>query len=257
MSIYPSFKYQLLTQKMAVIIYYAVLLGLILLFGGAVLISYGNGDGENSASSTITTGLSGITAVMVFVLGLNSFKENFGMALQNGVSRKSLFLARLCASGALCLVLSVCDELFTLLCGLVGKLPWMRCESCSLYQLAYGGTGNAFLDVLCSVAFSFFLLLAVSALGYFITALFYRLPVWGKVAVGVSFGAVFSILEPVLKMLRDFFHLEALWAALESAAEWFWQIAFSAAPNCMVFCFAVFCLFNVFAWLLIRRAALK
>ncbi len=259
MNIFPSFKYQLFTQKMMVIVYYMVYLGMTLLFGAVNLISFAMSQENSSVYMGIGTmnGLSAVTAIMAFVSGCTSFKESFGMSLQNGVSRKSLFLGRLCAAGALCLVLAVCDEVFTLFFALFGKLPFVRVESTSLFQLIYGGTGNGLTTALCAVAFTFFLLLAVSAAGYFCTVLFYRLSTPGKVAVGVGAGFVFTFGVPILKMLRDRFHLEALWDGLCRAWVWFFETALGNFPNVLVTCFAVFCAFSLFAWLLMRRAPLK
>lgn len=260
MNIYPSFKYQLFTQKMMIIIYYTVFLGMTLLFGGINLISFMVSQTDSSVYIGIGTmnGLSAVTAVMAFVAGCCSFKENFGMAVQNGTSRKSLFLGRLCAAGALCLVLAVCDELFTLLFALIGKLPFLRVEAISMLELMYGTIGGSrFLTVLCAVPFTFFLLLAASAAGYFCTVLFYRLSIPGKVAVGVGAGFVFVFGVPVLKMIRDRFHLEALWEAMCRFMEWFLSMAFGGPANWMISGFAIFCIFSLFAWLLMRKASLK
>lgn len=255
MNIYPSFKYQLWTQKMTVIVYYAAYIGVTLLFGGASLISYG--DSAGSFSVTTMNGLSAVTAVVAFMKGCCSFKGNFGMALQNGVSRRSLFSGRICATGVFCLVLAVCDEAFTLLFALFGKLPVIRAESLSLLETIYDPQWNRAALILGSVAFSFCLLLAASALGYFCSTLFYRLPAPGKVAVIVGAEFVFICGVPILKTIRDRFHLEALWEALCRGLVWSSNLAFGAAPNCMVFCLVVFVAFSAFAWLLMRRVPLK
>lgn len=260
MNIYPSFKYQLFTQKMTVIVYYTVFVGMTLLCSVVNLVSFLTSPGDSSAHIGVGTmnGLSLVTAVMAFVVGCTSFKENFDMAVQNGVSRRSLFFGRLCATGALCLVLAVCDELCTLLFGLIGKLPFFKVEATSMLELIYGSVGgNGFLTALISVAFTFFLLLAASAAGYFCTVLFYRLSTVGKVAVAVGAGFVFIFGVPVLKMLRDRFHLEALWEALCRFWEWFFSLAWGGAANSMVTCFVIFAAFSLFAWLLMRRAAVK
>lgn len=255
MNVFPSFKYQLLREKMTIIVYYIVQMGLTLFFGGALTIGYW--DSAGNVSATTMNGLSGVTAIMAFVVGCCSFKENLGMALQNGVSRRSLFLGRMCTTGAFCLILAVCDEVLTLLFSLLGKLPMVRVEAVSLLETVYAPQWNGALLVLGAVAFSFCLLMAASALGYFCTTLLYRLPASGKVAVSVGAGFVFIFGVPVLKMLRDRFHLEALWEALCRGLEWFADLAFGAVPNCMVFHLAVFAAFSAFSWLLMRRVSLK
>lgn len=259
MNIYPSFKYQFLSQKTTVVTYYGVLLGMIVLFGSINLISFGIHAGDSSVSVGIgaINGLSSITAVMAFAVGWAAFRENFSMALQNGVSRKSLFLGRLCATGAFCFVLAVCDELVTLLFGILGKILVVRTESVSLFQLFYGGAQNWLLDALWAVAFSFFLLLAASALGYLTVTLLYRLPLWARVAAISGTIIAVNLAIPLLKMMRDRFHLEALWGALCRGAAWFFDLVFNSPANTMAFCFALFCVCSGLAWLAIRRLPLK
>lgn len=260
MNIFPSFKYQLFTQKMMVVIYYMVFLGMTLLFSVVNLVGVMTSPEDSMVYIGVGTmnGLSAVTAIMAFTAGCCSFKENFGMAVQNGVSRKSLFLGRISATGALCLALAVCDEVFTLFFALLGKLPFLRVQSISMLELMYGAVGgNWFLTALCAVAFTFFLLLAASAAGYFCTVLFYRLSTPGKVAVGVGAGFIFIFGVPVLKMLRDRFHLEVLWEALCRFMERLLALAFGGPANWMASWFVVFCAFSLFAWLLMRKAVLK
>lgn len=259
MNIFPSFKYQFKIQKSMVLIYYLVYVGLsVLLTALFVITPIAAGDPDVQAGTVTLNGLTSSTLILAFVAGCCAFKENFGMAVQNGVSRKSLFFGRLCATGALCFLLAVCDEVLTLLFDLIGRLPALSWSSVSLLEMAYGPVGGSWLlTALCAVPFSFFLLLAASAVGYFCTTLFYRLPTWGKAAVAVSFGVLFIFGVPVLKMLRDAFHLEALWDALCRLLTELGRLCFGGAVNWMVTGFVIFCAFSAFAWLLIRRAELK
>ncbi len=258
MNTYPSFKYQLYSQKIMILVYYAVFVGMTLLFGSVNLISFhASTDSSVSVEIGIMSGLSAVTAIMAFVAGWMSFKENFGLALQNGVSRRSLVLGRMCATGAVCLILATADEAVTLVFCLLGKLPRVRVESISLFQLMYGGDGNWLIIALCSVAFSFFLLLAASAAGYFFGSLFYRLPGWGKIAVCA--GGVFMVFFPIplLKMLRDRFGLQTLYYQLAESLSQTLRFLFGSPGHCMVSCLGLFLLFSLFAWLLVRKTPLK
>lgn len=255
MKIYSSFRYQLSQYRKSIEVYYfvwvciTVLVTLVpLLFSGSL---------EEGAVLSMG-GLSAGTAIVAFVLGLNSFKENFGMAVQNGVSRKSMFLGHLCTSAALCAVLAVMDEVFTQLFGLIGMLPGVRSETTSLLLSLYGlQDQNMLVRILYSVAFSFFLLLAAFGLGYFITVLYYRLNKPGKIAVSVAVPAFFIVIVPLLKELRDLLHLDALWQSLERAVFQLLQLAFGAPWNCMLTCLVLFAAFSALAWLLVRRVSLK
>lgn len=253
MKVYPSFRYQIARNRSTVMIYYLVWLILTAFVTVASLI-FTQGEG----AIVTTNGISAGSAICVFVLGLNAFKENFGMAVQNGVSRKSLFLGNLCTAGVLCAVMAVLDEAMTLLTDLSGLLPRVSNEASPLLTTAYNIEGlNPAVLALYSVAFSFFLLLACFGLGYFITILYYRLNTPGKVAVSVAVPCLFTFGVPILKGLRDAFHWEALWNSLTQAAARFFDLAFGAPWNCMVTCLVLFAVFHAFAWLLARKAALK
>ncbi len=254
MNIYPSFRYQLSRNKASVTVYYLVWVCCVALTTVISLIFY-----DTQGSGVITTnGVSLATAICIFVLSLNAFKANFGMAAQNGVSRRSLFLGHLCTSATLCAILAVLDEAVTLLIDLTGRLPRVRNEASSLLTTAYRITDmNPAVLALYSVAFSFFLLLAFSGLGYFITALYYRLNTPGKIAVSVAVPCFFIFVVPILKEARDVFHLEALWESMAKAVAQLFQLAFGAPWSCMATCLMLFAVFNAFSWLLIRRASLK
>ncbi len=252
---YPSFRFQLDDYKKGVFAYYLVIIAVTLFFGGLSLIL-----SMPEGAVTITSGISAATGLFLFVAGLCSFKETFLMGLQNGVGRKSCFWARQAAMGVICAVLAVLDEVLTLLLFALGHTSG-RWQVRSLFEeintmswkmeLSFGG------NILLSILFSYLLFLALSALGYFITLLFYRLPVVGKVLVGAGVPLGISILPPLLKMADTAFFHEAGRRALYPAAEAFGKIAFGAAPQTMAFCLVLAALFSLFSWLLLRRAPVK
>lgn len=263
MKIYQSFRNGFDYIKVGTLTYYAVFLGISLFFSllgaGSLLFSYQ--DGTHTYYITMVNGLSAVTAICAFALGCAFFKRQFALGLQNGVSRRSQFLGWLCTAGAGALLMALLDQLlvllFTLLGKLLEKLPFLNLESLSLLETIYGPQGNLAVTSLYAVAFSFFLLLAAFSAGHFIGVLFYRLPAAGKIALLVGCGALPLIVIPALKMIRDYFHLEALYAAAVQAFTHFLYLAFGGAPNCMVSCLAIVALFSLFSWLLARRAVLK
>lgn len=182
------------------------------------------------------------------------------MSVQNGVSRKSLFLGRLGSFAVWCAIMSVMDEAVTLLFDLVGKIPGVHSRAEPLVSLFFSGSADAvspLVMVLYSVAFSFFLLLSCAGLGYFITILYYRLNTPGKVAVSVGVPAFFLIVIPFLKMLRDRFGLQELYQSVLRAVSRFFSLLLETPVNFMAFCLFLFALFSLFAWLLLRRAQVK
>lgn len=259
MKLSATFRYQFNEIKRTAIVFYGLFLGISLLlmlsFGVFSLVFYDNGT--STVSVSMLNGMSGVTAICVFVSGWAAFGENFRMALQHGISRKTLFAGRICAAAAGSLLYAVCDQLITLTASLIGRQQPLHMTSVPLLETIYGPQGNWLVGSLYSVIFSFFILLAVSALGHLISVLFYRLPTYGKVILVVGLFAGINLLPILLKVIRDRFHLEALWDALCRALAWFLQTAFGAAPNCMVSCLVLFALLSGFSWLVLRRMPLK
>lgn len=205
MKVFASFRYQLADQKRGILTYYGVLLGFYVLFEILFVVA---AVGEDVNGST-TNGITAVTAVYVFVASLCSFKDNFGMSLQNGVSRRSTFLARLCTAGAMCAVMAVADELVTILAPLPSRLMGIEMGSMSLMENLYFSAAGAwqagaFLLHLCSAAFGFFMLLAAAGLGYLITTLFYRLNKLGKILVGAGVPVLVFFGLPALELLDQF-----------------------------------------------------
>lgn len=261
MNLASSFRYQLSREKNSIVIYYCVWVGLgflmTLLFSLFTLLN----PQEHFASGIIMmNGDTAATAIFAFVTGLCAFKENFAMTLQNGVSRRTLFTGRLCTTAVSCLIMAAADECITVLMRLLGKLPRIESTAESLLVGIYRGDPlltNPFAKIVLSVGYNFVLLLAASGLGYLITTLYYRLNTPAKVAVSVGVPTLFLVGVPLLKMLRDRFHFEALYYAVANGIAQAARFLFGTPLAAMATFLGLFAMFSALAWLLIRRAALK
>ncbi len=252
MRVTASFRYQLLQNLRNVLAYYLAMVGLTLL---EAWFTFHSGNAGASLS-----GLTMMTSLFLFVKSLCSFKDNFGMALQNGVTRKNLFLGRLACAAVLCGIMAVLDEVITLLLDLIGKLPGVNTQSISLMAILFQDDALLFSPValtLYSVAFSFCLLLAAAGLGYCINALYYRLNTLGKVAVSASVPGFFIFVVPTLKSLRDRLGLQEQYLTLERTVEAFFSFLLKSPWHTMTTSLVFAALSHLLAWLLIRRAALK
>ena len=103
MDIKATTKYQINEYIKSIKIFYLVVILVIALFG--VLIN-------TSASSNFrsTGGIEGSAMIFLFILGLNSFKETFLMMLQNGTTRKSMFIGRLLTISVTSVFMAVVDR---------------------------------------------------------------------------------------------------------------------------------------------------
>lgn len=254
MKIYQSFRYQLWEQRMAVLIYYGVMTAMVLL--SLLAIPFISSEGGDFIS---TNGITAVTCVFAFILSLCAFKDSFLMNLQHGISRRSQFLGRLCALGALCGVMAVADEIYTLLLTGLQRLFPEIFHGSSLYEMSYCSTPTADgfmvettpVTVLLSVVFSFFLLLVMCSLGYLITVLMYRMNKWGKILFWAGIPILFILL---CSFISSHAALEAKVCAFIVEAA---SLCFSSLPRVIVTCTLLTALFSGFTWLLMRRAPVK
>lgn len=266
MKIKPSIRYQLHDQGLSFLIYYGVMVGMILL--NLLFLPFASGSDLRITSGGITA----VTSVFIFIVGLCSFKDPFLLGLQHGISRRSQFLARLASMGIACAILALADEVYTLLVALL-KLPFPNSFfAFSLYEMVYGSlpgsTGvqlslglvneptassshTGFTTILLSIVFSFFVLLAFSSFGYLVTTLNYRLNKVGKIILWCGW--------PPLLMACGVLFDTSPWLAsvLGSFIANLARLCFSTLPRMCLTCLFLTALFSALTWLLMRRAYAK
>lgn len=252
-----SFLYQILDLRWAVLIYYFVIFCITLLANFSVITM----TSSLSIAGERTIIMSGITfssCIFIFIVGLNSFTENFRFSLQNGVSRKTLFLTRIATAGATALFMGLLDQLFHSLINLVGELSSSHFLSISLFQQLYPTAwGNPVQGFFLSVVFGFCLLFLMANVGYAVVMLFYRVGKLGKVLVGAGVPALLIFGIPALKALDSMYFGERLRAFGNAVVKPVLDFAFNNVPNCMISLLVLAALFALFDWLLLRRATIR
>ena len=122
MNIKISVKYQFQDITRALIIFCGILLILIL----TLFIPGLQGT---------TNGLEISAFIFLFVIGLNTFKENFGMFLQNGVSRKTIFAGKLLSTCVVSAIMAVVLEVLSCVAKLGGG--YRDIQLGTLYEMLY------------------------------------------------------------------------------------------------------------------------
>lgn len=91
MNMKAAYRYQVTDNIKAILTYYITLnvVYLLAISGVAVVVSYNNGTPVSGQFS----GFEMSSIIFLFITGLCYFKDTFGMLLQNGISRKTLFIA--------------------------------------------------------------------------------------------------------------------------------------------------------------------
>lgn len=241
--------YQLNEYKKSVMIYYLVVVLVFLFFGVAISV------GEES-NFTSTGGVEMSSVIFLFVCGLNSFKETFLMLMQNGISRKTMFLSRIAAMGILCMGMMLIDRFVVgiisavadngssfRISGMYEQMFYNRAKDLGLVQKNLEG-----------IIFTLCLYIAGIAVGYFITAAYYRMNKTFKLAVSVglpvSIFFILPIVDATITNGRISRFLGYLFGTVFGVNK---QLPF----NFMVSCIVAACIFFGLSWLLIRKAVDK
>lgn len=246
MNIKASYWYQMLDHKKAILIYYFVLVCMITVNFLFSLFSPG---------IIIITGIEGVTAIFLFVAGLCSFKENFGMLLQNSFSRKSMFAGRLLTSVSIALIMALCDKVMIAVSNLLfAKQHFTLVDTFTQGYLQKHPDMSSFAILVSSFLFSFTLYLSILAVGYMITLLFFRLGKSGKIAVGVGVPVIWCIFRP---MVDDFFFQGRFTAAITAFLDSAYGISSGKVQNAIFTSIALFIAFSLIDWLLMKKAIVQ
>lgn len=254
------FLYQIFDLRWAVLIYYFIIFCLTLLANYSVitLMASTSTGATTEEHNVIMSGITSSSAIFIFIVGLNSFTENFRFSLQNGVSRKTLFFTRLCTAGVTALFMGVMDQIIHSLLSLVGQRFNTRWLSVSLFQQLYPQAyGSPVQGFFLSALFGFCLLLFMANTGYAIVMLFYRLNKLGKVLVGAGVPVVLLFGIPAITALDTLYFGERLQAFAQATLAPALDFAFNSVPNCFISLLALAALFGLFDWLLLRRAIVR
>lgn len=201
MKLKQSFRYQLADYKAGILVYYCAMLGLLALFLVSTVVDTG--------VTVVFSGLSGFSCIFLFICGLCSLHDNLPMHLQHGVSRKTMFRARLLVTVAVSAFMAAVDTLLSVLINLLGSPFYGGSLFQKLYGKIYpslGPVGN----VLLSLVFTFALFLLASSLGYFIITLFYRLSKPLRITLGVAIAFLLPLGQVLVKLADEVLFHNAL-----------------------------------------------
>lgn len=205
MNLRASYRYQLADHKKSILVFYCVffcmyLLTMILM----IALSRGGKDPIEGSMSGMETA----TIIFLFVSGMNSFKENFGMLMQNGVSRKSLLVSRIFVMATVSLFMMLVDKIWIL-----GSV-WLSNVCKNMVGISMTNTVS-FIDMLYhrsavlssfgmhieTMVFNFAAYFMAMNIGYLITVAFYRMNKVGKLAIGAGLPVLFFVILPTVDTL--------------------------------------------------------
>lgn len=210
----------------------------------------------NESGHVTFGGVEAISAIFLFIMGLNSFKESFLMMLQNSVSRKTMFISRLISIVAASTLMAIIDRLIINAGKLVSKLN----ENILItgnYDIWFENRVeklNVAAANLEAILITIFIHISVSLLGYLITMAYYRMNKVLKIVVSIGVPTTVVILLPIFdhllfdgKLFRTFYKVLTFIFGGENRNPY--NLLFSCAI------FIVVC--SGLCWLLIRKAVEK
>jgi hypothetical protein len=137
------------------------------------------------------SGLEFASMIFIFVLALNSCRENLQMFIQNGRSRKTLFFSYLVSVAIISGVIALAN---------LGLTAW-GVDSRSLFETAYGGffpRGRGLAFFLTATLWNFCLHWASALAGYMIACFYYRAAKGIKIAVSVGLPGLLFFALPLV-----------------------------------------------------------
>lgn len=255
MNIKASYKYQLADHKKSVIIYYFVLISLIIFLFGSLAVAVVYEDGTISGSAV--NGLDMATAIFLFVTGLCSFKESFGMLIQNGVSRKNIYLGRLFATITLAFGMAIIDTVIVMIFKFIGTLSKDNFYCSTLYEQFYRLHANqlsSFQIHVVGFIFDFLLYLTCIALGYLITNIFYRVNATGKVLLGAGVPVVLFVIYPIFDATVMNGKISM---AMVKGLDFAFGLSKQQPSHMFITSIIAFIAFSVLSYLFVRKANIK
>ena len=252
MKLKAAVKYRMEETRKALLTFFAILV--------AITAALGVGAVSISVPDHIDISLSGgetASVIFVFVLGLCAFKETFRLLLQNGLSRRTMFLSyvitALLVSGAMSILVNLLNAF-----GKVLSAGHPNLHFAYMTEVMYGdryqaaGQAQVFLE---SLLFFFFLFAFAMTAGYLITTGFYRLSRAGRIAAGVGIPVFLLIVLPIFDGLImggriSIFVFETFIRAFGLGGA---QNPFIAMGSCLL----GFVVFSGLEWLLARRAVIR
>lgn len=246
MNILASYRYQMADHKKAILIFY---LAIICFFIGVNTLMSVTAEGPSGGGTGIVTGNETASVIFLFVIGLCTFKETFLLSLQNGSSRKTLFAAKLLTMGSVTAIISAIDLILILISKAILSVM-DHSIVVPLFYAIYGGDIGSPVLYAKNFLLELLLALAATAVGYFITIMFYRLNKAGKIIVGAGFPVLCIMVIPYVDMLF-------LQGKISQTLFSIMTYIVASPVRFMISGFLTFAVFSALAFLLMRKAVIK
>ncbi|AEY67290.1 hypothetical protein [Clostridium sp. BNL1100] len=230
-------KYIFSDIKNSVLIFYLIIALLTIFFSSVT------SEGNSSFN-----GIEMISAIFLFVVGLNSFRKNYLFLMSNGVPRRTQFKSFFLAAIPVTVGMAVIDRA---LVAIFNRITNYNTLYGMLYQDKTQSNGNIVISLLWSIT----LYMCAITLGYFITLGYYRMNKIQKICVSIGVPAFFILVLPYI--IYNFCSTSTVNWVYNGITTMF-GVTGSYGPISAVAVFLVSTiLLSVLSYLLIRKAPIK
>ena len=171
-------------SSMAGVVIFLVVMVVVWLLNFILSFSFG---GEGVYSSGFEMG----TAIFMFVLGINSIRQDLRIFLQNGRGRTTVFLSQLIITVVISAVMAVMAGLLIELFQLITALGSPQMEYASFYSMV--GLTSGLGTFLNTVAYTFLQCIPTFLFGMMVSLIYYRLPKLGRVIFSIAVPGVLFV----------------------------------------------------------------
>ncbi len=229
-------KYIFSDIKNSVLIFYLIILILTIFFSAS------------TSEGSSFNGIEMMSAIFLFVVGLNSFRKNYLFLMSNGVPRRTQFKSFFMAAIPVTVGMAVIDMA---LGAIFNRLINFNTLFALIYQDKMQSTGNIVIPLLWSIT----LYMCAITLGYFITLAYYRMNKITKICVSIGVPVFFTLVLPYI--LYNFCSTTTVNWVYKGISTMF-GVTGNCGPISAVGVFLVSAiLLSVLSYLLIRKAPVK
>lgn len=243
MNLKVAVRYRLYDNKRAMIIFYIIILSVFIF---SLILA--NVIRDTHSGRLLLGGFDTASMIFLFVLGMNSFKEVFKMFIQNGLSRKTMFLSQVLFVALICPVMAVADRLLAIIGGLLSTLS-NQFFTTGLFEEMFEQHAVVRFSLV-SLLFNISMYILAAMVGFFITTLYYRMNKIQKIMLSVGVPVLLFTVLPVL----DTIFLEGMITRIISTIVVF---AFSNPWMSMLTGVVLAMIFGGLSWLLVKRAVAR
>jgi hypothetical protein len=214
------------------------------------------GIGRGKIKNFACGGLEFISMIMVFVLGISSFKPYFKFFSANGRSRKTVFCTAIAGLGCISVIMAFIDTLNTLLFSHHANYQSLFAQAYYRSQLSLSCWFDYSYSMLVQqFLWSIFAVFWTATVGFLITVLYYRMNRGVKIAVSVGVPVLLVFVLPILD--------RNLWSnrladTQQNFFNFVWGYSNGYNPYIGMASMFIFAAVNAaLAWLLVRKANVK